>query len=334
VKVSKGLILQIVKLGLALGIVFYLFRSGRLSLDHVSQFLSKPTYFAGALGLMAFFYVANFYRWKLILSLVEIDISFALSTRLSMLGQFFSTFMPGAVGGDLVKAVYVARRYPTRRTQTVMTVLLDRLIGLFALVCWGALGFFLGRDHFEASTHALKPLAQLAGWGLVAVALVGLVAFLWITLLPKGIPQSPPSFLNRLPMARRWNSLYELVLSFQRYPAKAWGALALALMVQAVNLGVLVVIAFALFGAPPWGLVHIDTFVAASCLGLCFMALPLAPLGLGVGQAAFATMFSILGVADPAFGASIVTGYQLLSLLLNLSGLYFYVSYKHEVEAV
>ncbi len=332
-KLSKTLILQFIKLALALGIVFFLFRSGRLSLDHISEFLSKPTFFIAALLLMTVFFVANFYRWKLVLSLVDIDISFAVSMRLSMLGQFFSTFMPGAVGGDLVKAVYVARRYPTRRTQSVMTVLLDRLIGLYALIFWGALGFFVGRHHFNASTHSLKSVAQLAGWSLVGAALVGFIGLIWITRFPKGISKEPPAFLDRVPMSKRWKSLYELVISFQKYPAKAWAAFALALAVQAINLGVLVTIAWALFGAPPWGVVHIDTFVAASCLGLCLMALPLAPLGLGVGQAAFATMFAILGVSDIAFGASIVTGYQLLSLILNLSGLYFYISYKHEVEA-
>lgn len=332
-KVSKTLIFQFVKLSLALGIVFFLFRSGRLSLDHISDFVSKPGYFVSALLLMAAFYLANFYRWKLILSLVDIDISFWISLKLSMLGQFFSTFMPGAVGGDLVKAVYVARRYPTRRTHAVMTVLLDRIIGLFALVFWGALGFFFGRHHFDASTHPLKSVAQLAGWGLVLGVAVGVLAFVWLTLVPKGIPQAAPKFLLRLPWGRRWVTLYELILAFQRQPGKAWYAFLLAIAVQAINLGVLVTIAWSLFGAPPWGPVHLDTFGAASCVGLCLMALPLAPLGLGVGQAAFATMFSILGVTDLAFGASVVTGYQLLSLILNLCGLYFYMSYKHEVEA-
>jgi glycosyltransferase 2 family protein len=332
VKVSKAHILQFIKIGLAFGIVFYLLRSGRLSLEHLSEFVSRPVFFISALLMMAVFYLVNFYRWKLILSLVEIDISFWISVRLSMLGQFFSTFMPGAVGGDLVKAVYVARRYPTRRTQSVMTILLDRVVGLFALIIWGALGFFLGRSHFDLSPHPLGSVAQAAGWSLVLCAILGIAGFIWVTFLPKGISPEPPNFFKKLPMSKRWITFYELVLSFQRRPLTAWMALGLALFVQALNLSVLIVIAWSLFGAPPWGLVHVDTFVAASCLGLCLMALPLAPLGLGVGQAAFATMFAILGVSDMAFGASIVTGYQLLSLILNLTGLYYYVSYRHEVE--
>lgn len=331
-KVSKAHILQTIKLGLAFAIVFFLVRSGRLSLEQISDFLKKPGFFISALLLLAVVYCANFFRWKLILSLLDIEVNFATSMRLSMLGQFFSTFMPGAVGGDLVKAIYVARRYPSRRTHAVLTVLLDRAIGLFALVILGAIGFLLGREHFDSSTHALKPFALAAGWLLVAGSVVGFVVFTWLTLFPKGIPQEAPKFLDKLPMARRFKSLYEMIPSFQRKPAVAWLAFSTAIFTQAINAGVLIIVACALFGAPPWGLIHIDTFVAASSVGLCLMALPLAPLGLGVGQVAFSAMFAILGVAQPTFGASIATGYQLLSLSLNLLGLYFYISYKHEVD--
>lgn len=331
-KVSKAHALQFLKIALAAAIVFFLIRSGKLSLVEVSVFFRQPLFFVSALALMALAFLATFYRWKLLLSLVDIEVNFATSMRLSMLGQFFSTFMPGAVGGDLVKAIYVARRYPNRRTQSVATVLVDRLIGLFALLVLGAIGFLLGSRHFLNSPHGLKSVALAAGWGLVGVAVVGISALLWITWFPKGIPQNAPQFFHRLPMARRWITLYELVLGFQRRPGRTWFAFLISLLTQAINLGVLVIIAWSLYGPPPWNGVHVDAFAAAACLGLTFMALPLAPLGLGVGQVAFATIFAVLGMTTATFGTSIVTGYQLLSLILNLGGLYFYLSYKAEVE--
>lgn len=331
-KVSKKLALQIAKLVFALGIVWLLLRSGRLSLEKVSHFVSKPSYFLNALALLAIAYVTNFYRWKVILRLVEIEIPFLWSARLSMLGQFFSTFMPGSVGGDLVKAVYVARRYPGRRTYAVASVLLDRFMGLFALIVLGAIGFVFGRGHFALSAHPLRSLAVLAGWMLVAVSASGLLALVWVTMFPRGIAPVTPKFLERLPMSTRLKNLYDVVLSFQRHPKEVWLAFGLAIFVQALNLVALLIIAASLYGMPPWGAIYLDSFVAASCLGLCLMALPLAPLGLGVGQVAFATMFAILGMADDSFGASVVTGYQLLNLILNLLGAYFYLSYKHEVE--
>lgn len=332
-KVSKKLLTQVIKLSFALFIIWFLLDSGRLSLEKVSTFLSKPSYFFTALALVAIVFVTNFYRWKVVLRLVDIDMPFIVSARLSMLGQFFSTFMPGSVGGDLIKAVYVARRYPKKRAHSVMTVLLDRIMGLFALVVLGATGFVFGQGHFEMSSHALKHLAFVAGWLLVLGAFVGFVGLVWVTLLPVGISQKPPKFFDLLPFSHRWKSLFELVLSFQKKPKEAWLAFVMSLFVQALNLLALLVIASSLYGLPPWGTIYLDSFVAASCLGLCLMALPVAPLGLGVGQAAFATMFAILGMADSTFGASIVTGYQLVNLILNLLGFYFYLSYKHEVHA-
>lgn len=331
-KVSKNLVVQLLKLSFAFAIVFFLLRSGQLSFQKVSAFLSKPVFFLSTLGILAVTFVANFYRWKILLRLSDVDISFSLSAKLSMLGQFFSTFMPGSVGGDLVKAVYVARRFPTRRTQTVLSVLLDRGLGLFALIMLGAIGFVLGRDDFMHSTHPLSTLALAAGWGFVCLAILGTIGFVWATWFPVGIPKVAPAFLDRLPMAQRWKSLFEVLCSFHRKPKEVWLALGVAFFVQILSLSTLVLITCSLYGAPPWGAIHVDTFVAASSLGLCLMALPVAPLGLGVGQAAFATMFAILGMQDASFGASVVTVFQLLSLILNLLGFYSYLSYKHQVD--
>ena len=38
------------------------------------------------------------------------------------------------MGGDLFKAIFIAREQPGRRTEAVATVLVDRVIGMYALV--------------------------------------------------------------------------------------------------------------------------------------------------------------------------------------------------------
>ena len=64
------------------------------------------------------------------------DLPFTLGNafRLGLLGFFFSTFLPGSVGGDLVKAAGIAREQ-SRRTVAVATVIMDRIMGLWGL-CW------------------------------------------------------------------------------------------------------------------------------------------------------------------------------------------------------
>ena len=58
-------------------------------------------------------------------------------------------------------------------------------------------------------------------------------------------------------------------------------------------------------------------------------ALPLAPAGgVGVGQAAFFSLFQIVSPAHAAAGANAFTVYQAILLAVYLTGLYYYVSYK------
>ena len=59
-----------------------------------------------------------------------------------MIGQFFSTFGVGTTGGDVVKIFYVARAVPQRKAAVAFTVIVDRVIGLVALLLFGvALSF-------------------------------------------------------------------------------------------------------------------------------------------------------------------------------------------------
>lgn len=73
-------------------------------------------------------------RWKSLLDAQGIRLSFGSVLRLNFLGLFFNNTMPGQTGGDLVKAYAVAKKVPGRGTAAVVTVFLDRAVGLLGLV--------------------------------------------------------------------------------------------------------------------------------------------------------------------------------------------------------
>jgi len=72
-------------------------------------------------------------RWRLLLSLSGIAIPFFTVVRLHYLGFFFNTFMPGGAGGDIIKAVYVAR-HCSQKAEAATMVLIDRVIGMVGLL--------------------------------------------------------------------------------------------------------------------------------------------------------------------------------------------------------
>ena len=77
------------------------------------------------------------WRWGLLLGVHDVKLRFWRVFELTMIGQFFSTVGVGATGGDVFKIFYVARAVPDRRTAVAFTVIVDRVIGLLALLFFG-----------------------------------------------------------------------------------------------------------------------------------------------------------------------------------------------------
>ena len=76
-------------------------------------------------------------RWRMLLAVQGIHITLWESIRLTYIGWFFNNWLPGATGGDIVKAYYIARE-THHKPEAVTVVFLDRLIGLIAMCMLGA----------------------------------------------------------------------------------------------------------------------------------------------------------------------------------------------------
>src|SRR5262245_27483918 len=86
---------------------------------------------AAALKLTAI--MITFVRWFFLVRALNLPFRLRDAFRLGFLGYLFNLIAPGAVGGDLFKAVFIAREQPGRRGAAISSVIVDRLIGLYAL---------------------------------------------------------------------------------------------------------------------------------------------------------------------------------------------------------
>lgn len=73
------------------------------------------------------------WRWGLLLQVQGIHIPLYDLFRLTLIGVFFSNIIPGSVSGDLVKIAYLMRYAGNKKTEAVLTIAVDRLIGLGGL---------------------------------------------------------------------------------------------------------------------------------------------------------------------------------------------------------
>jgi uncharacterized protein (TIRG00374 family) len=86
-----------------------------------------------AIFILPLNYVLTSVRWHLLLESLGIRISPFRTLVINLVGAFYNAFMPGTTGGDLIKAYY-ASKHTTHRTRAVLSVLIDRAIGLLALI--------------------------------------------------------------------------------------------------------------------------------------------------------------------------------------------------------
>ena len=149
------------------------------------------------LGILALAIVLLFFnqtlvatRWYLLLRLQTIDIGLLSAIKLTFVGFFYNNFLPSSVGGDVLRAWYVTKHTP-KRLEAVLSVFIDRLIGLIGIFLSALLAYMLFSKAdsqqaltFSAKTNWSEYLTQYQWLIMTAVAVVAAI-FVIAVLLPK-----------------------------------------------------------------------------------------------------------------------------------------------------
>lgn len=317
----KDRIVSGVKLALkflfAFGILFYMVKSGRLELSVVQKGLSNGQLVGASLVLLVFALLLTLQRWRLLLRGQGIEYSFGQILRYGMIGQLFNTTMPGAVSGDLIKAWYVLNDNRAQRKTPVLTsILLDRIMGVFGLVLVSASPILL----FWDDVWSIERLHKMAF--IVLALFVGVVGFFTYVLLstwgPLALLRRKMEGLNRIGPGRIALQVYDSFVAYRKRPAILFQALALSVCTH-ISVVTIIVLCGRTLGDDPLSIHH---YFLLAPLGLFTTAVPVAPAGLGVGQVAFAALF---GLAGSSHGAEIFTMYVTMQILINLTGIVFYL---------
>lgn len=165
--------LGILKWVIALGIVGWLIFQ---NWDQFERLRTQPIHWEfliAAFVLCGGSIVLTFFRWYLLVIALDFPFRFGDALRLGFLGYLFNYVAPGAVGGDVVKGVLMAREQKGRRSVAVATILLDRILGLMGLLIVGAGATLLVTDKIEHREEIVTVL-----WGGSIAGLTGLLVML------------------------------------------------------------------------------------------------------------------------------------------------------------
>jgi hypothetical protein len=88
-------------------------------------------------------------RWRMVLAVPGLRLPYGRAAEISFVAHFFNSFLLGTAGGDVMKAVYVARETHHKKTEAVVTVFVDRVIGLWAMLLFATLMVIPNYAMFE-----------------------------------------------------------------------------------------------------------------------------------------------------------------------------------------
>ena len=276
----------------------------------------------------------QFYRWYLLVRALDLPFTLRNAVRLGAVGVFYNTFLPGSVGGDFVKAFFIARGQPGRRAAAVATVVADRLVGLFGLILYVAVvggGCWLAGDQRIDTNPYLRKIVQVC-FGLVAGTVVG-----WVVLGFLSAPRADRfrEMLAKLPAGNTFSELWYTVWTYRQRPRTVAAVVAMSAV---VHTGFVLNFHLAVQVFPPTNPDQIATlpehFVVAP-IGYIAQALFPAPGGVGGAEAIFGYLYELIRGKDAVVVG--VAGRLALRLVEWSLGFVCYIAYlrmKDELPGV
>ena len=329
----KKTVLLVIKIGLAVGLLTWLVLSGKLHLDKIGAAIrDHPFWMILAFVIYNVCIVLTGIRWRMLLAAQDIHASRADCVRMNYIGLFFSTFLPGATGGDFVKAYYVARDRE-KKAEAVTTVFLDRVFGLYCMIGYGTVAILFHFKHLwhyggEAGpgglTQAQFLVVLVFGAFLAATAGLGVVLNSHCRRLVHWI-------LDRLPMGGAvLKRVYEAVYLYRSRPGVLVKFVGYSVAAHSLGATSVLCVGVALGDEVATGGWSALNYLFLVPLGLVINGLPLTPAGLGAFEAALAWLFKTIG---SPMGANVAALGHIVFLLTNQVGLIFYLRGKREVAA-
>lgn len=309
---SSNRLSLILKVIVAVLLIGYLVKSGHLDPKDLWALMTFPNIVL-ALAILGTNLVLAAWRWIILLQARGFHIPFYYGWKLYMIGIFFNHALPGAVGGDLVRGYYLVNDHPERKVDAVMSVIIDRVLGLYSFFVLTLIAVAFDFD-FVMGHEQIRWVALMC-----FLVFLGMTGFFIIVFSRRlSLAFGLAFFEKRLPFVHR------MVMSLQYF---GQNRKVIGLSVTVSILAQLVSMLFFYQLARMSGETDVtwNAVMFAVPMGFLVTAVPIAPAGIGVGQVAFLYLFSAYLQRPSQFGATAITAFQLATVCWALVGAVFYL---------
>jgi uncharacterized protein (TIRG00374 family) len=323
-------LVALAKIALAAAILLFLFVRVRQN-QGFSRLVNEPKQWhllAAALACTFLSVTLSFVRWHVLVNALGLRFRLADALRLGALGFALNFVSLGTIGGDLFKAIFLAKDFPGRRTEAVATVMADRLLGLLMMMVLASTAIL-----FADWRNAPPEIAILCRTILLATVagFIGVGLLLFLPLLTderiRGCARAVPLVG---PTAAR---LIGAVEAYRDQKARLFLAAAIGLVVDTFFVTSFYLVARGLPVQAPSFAQHMLIVPVANMAG----AIPVTPSGLGTLEAAVEALYRAVpgnpGIAT-GDGTLVALGQRVTMIAVAMIGMIYYVSQRAELREV
>ena len=233
------------------------------------------------------------YKWNILLKAKGIDVSIVSITGIYVTSTFLGIFLPATVGADTVRGVAVARRGHSG-SDVISSILVERIVGLVALLVFVIIGFFLsvwliGQEFLDNiwSVVALVAFVLAFVGGLVFISLKRSLlrgAFLLVVNRKAGFREHK--------IVKKGAEIYESYRDYQGKPAALVAFLLLSFLENMFP------IMWTYFLAQAFGIdIPFPFLFVLVPIILVLVRIPISLDGFGVQEGGFVYILSLIGIA-------------------------------------
>jgi hypothetical protein len=325
---TKSILVNLAKVAVGLAVLAYVIAARRLDFGELSR--GDPAWVAAGFAVLLAIPILGWLRWWTVVRGQGIALGAYPALRIHLIGVFFNAFLLGSMGGDVVKAYYVATGPGSdRKPAAVMTMFLDRAYGALGLLTVVAAGVILAWGEV-VSNDRLRLVVVLTG-----IVCAGWFALLALLLMPRMRAKrrrlfarfsSRRTFGGRL--ARVLDEMDEAVQVIVRHPRMTASCFALSVAGHVATST-----AFSFFGRS-LGVegIPLRNYMILSPIALLGAGLPLPGGALGAGELFASVVFGVGSAVEAWVGGTILFVWRLGLFVPGPVGFVYFLFHREEVR--
>jgi uncharacterized protein (TIRG00374 family) len=272
--------------------------------------------------------MVTFVRWYLLVRALELPFRLRDAFRLGFLGYMFNFVSLGSVGGDLFRAIFIAREQHGRRAEAVATVVIDRVIGLYALFIVASVAV-LATGLLHHPHEVVRILCHLT---LLGTAVSTLLTF--VVLTPGFTNGRLSRWMGELPrVGRLIRRLLGAVRMYRQKPSVLIVTGLMSLLVHSLSTAGIYLAALGLPGAAP----DLSSHFLIVPLAMLVAAVPIFPAGLGGFELVLDKLYVEIPLAlqvTAGTGLMVALVYRVTTIGIAIIGFCYYLANRAIVRQV